>query len=185
MCAFYQALWSSLGCLALHVDKFYRLSMSTRTLPQRFSEEHINLHFFIWTEHATARRCLTASTLDTVDHPGDNVQLAKLIVNSGGAAALVDYVAEAQASAFSLRLCQFSGGGSPESVTHRFNIPQSSYFQPPDLFHNHWDHFPRLLHERFAWVDGSQIWTSLLHFAAQFDAFCAPDPLKRACLPKG
>lgn len=35
--------------------------------------------------------------------PRGNVQLAKLIVNSGGAAALVDYVAEAQASGLSSR----------------------------------------------------------------------------------
>lgn len=33
-----------------------------------------------------------------VDHIPSRVQLAKLIVNSGGAAALVDYVADAQVS---------------------------------------------------------------------------------------
>ena len=137
------------GCLALHEDTNHH-SLYEQNMLRHGAYAAIVAH-----------KCLTAFTLEIVDPPGKNVQLAKLIVNSGGAAALVDYVAEAQARTSLQELWK----GSPGSVTYSFNTPQSSYYQPPDLFHSHWDNFRRPLSEFLAWVDGSQIWMSLLHFA--------------------
>lgn len=80
------------GCLALHADTNHH-SLYEQNMLRHGSYVAI-----------LVLKCLTAFTHETVDTPGENVQLAKLIVNSGGAAALVDYVAEAQARAFSPRL---------------------------------------------------------------------------------